>query len=84
MKKLALGSMIVLALFSCNSGGNENNTGTEGGPSPATENPSAIEDSSTQHPTGITNQNVISTDTSAMTPPDNTEGGNNAGTEKKQ
>ncbi|MEI6947957.1 hypothetical protein V9K67_12240 [Paraflavisolibacter sp. H34] len=67
--------MILVALWSC--GGNDNNTANE---APATENPSAID--TTQHPTGITSGSVISTDTAAMTPPDNTRTATDTGKKK--
>lgn len=51
MKKFVVIMGLSLLVVSC---GNNSNT----------ENPSAID--TTQHPTGITNSNVISTDTAAM------------------
>lgn len=54
MKRILTLLALVALLESC---GNE-------GTGEATENPSAID--TTQHGTGITNQNVISTDTAAM------------------
>ena len=54
MKKL-IGLLAVVTFASCNNGESTN---------AATENPTAIEDTSTQHGNGITTGNVISTDTS--------------------
>jgi hypothetical protein len=59
MKKI-LSIIAFLALVSCNGGDSASNS-TE---KTTSENPTAIEDSGTQHATGITNSNVISTDTS--------------------
>lgn len=60
MKKILPILSISLIMFSCNNGGGS----AEGNDTTATENPTAIEDTGTQHATGITNSNVISTDTS--------------------
>lgn len=61
MKKLFVLAALATGLLSC---GNE---ASENGPDTDTINggPSAIEDE-TKHPSGVTNQNVISTDTAAM------------------
>jgi hypothetical protein len=59
MKKVILLGTVVIALFSCaDNNANESGTKTE-------TNPSAI-DSKTQHPNGVTNGSVMSTDTGAM------------------
>jgi hypothetical protein len=63
MKKALIFSGFVLALWSCNEGGNNSNTTSTD--SATGSSPGAINDE-TQHPGGVTNQNVISRDTAAF------------------
>ena len=60
MKKIVTLFALSVFIFSCNTG----ESSATGMDSVATENPTAIEDTGTQHPTGITTGSVISTDTS--------------------
>ena len=59
MKKIVLPLAVAFSLLSCN-----NDAGT-GADNTATDAPSAV-DTGTQHPNGMTNGSVISTDTAAM------------------
>jgi hypothetical protein len=60
MKKICVFAGLLLALWSCNdSSNNTSATGSDTGVSPG-----AIDDE-TQHPGGVSNQNVISRDTAA-------------------
>ena len=61
MKKMMIMVLMATVLLSCG----ENATGNSNSQDSLGDNPSVIEDE-TQHPTGVTNQNVISTDTAAM------------------
>lgn len=61
MKKAIFIPALLMALVSC---GNATDNPQESNDTLGT-SPSAI-DAETQHPTGVTNQNVISTDTAAM------------------
>ena len=62
MKKTALIFSLAVAICSCGNSSTDNASGTD----TLGDNPSAIEEQGTQHATGVTNQNVISTDTAAM------------------
>ncbi|MEJ7830093.1 MAG: hypothetical protein WKF91_17925 [Segetibacter sp.] len=62
MKKLLPSLILLITVISCN---NENSTKTDGD-SPNANAPSIIEDTSTQHPNGMTSDGVISTDTAAF------------------
>ncbi len=62
MKKIIPSLILLITIISCN---NENSTKTDGD-SANTSTPSVIEDTSTQHPNGMTSDRVISTDTSAF------------------
>lgn len=62
MKKLICASAIAILLFSCGNAGNE--TTGSGDSTSITNTPSAID--TTQHPNGMTNGSVISTDTASM------------------
>ena len=62
MKRIALILSMAIAILSCGNSGSDTAQGSDSLGS----NPSAIEEEGTQHATGITNQNVISTDTAAM------------------
>jgi hypothetical protein len=62
MKKALLIPTLALILWSC---GGENNQSGTGGTDTTGASPGAI-DEETQHPSGVSNQNVISTDTAAM------------------
>jgi hypothetical protein len=62
MKKAAVVFSLSIAIWSCGDGGGNTATTTD----TLGANPSAIEEKGTQHATGVTNQNVISTDTAAM------------------
>lgn len=61
MKKYIVASALFMVIASCNNAGdtNANSTVADSG-----QNPSAID--TTQHPNGLTNGSVISTDTAAM------------------
>lgn len=61
MKKAFLSLGLVIALVSCSNNGESTTDKDHAGNS---DKPAAID--TTQHGTGITNQNVISTDTAAM------------------
>lgn len=61
MKKALSISGFVFTLMSCGNSDNTNSVSTD----TLGTSPGAIEQG-TQHPTGVTNQNVISTDTAAM------------------
>lgn len=62
MKKIIASLIFITAIISCN---NDNSAKTDGD-SANTSAPSVIEDTSTQHPNGMTSDGVISTDTSAF------------------
>jgi len=61
MKKALFISGLVFFLLSCGNAGNDSTTNSD----TLGKSPGAI-DEGTQHATGVTNQNVISTDTAAM------------------
>ncbi len=65
MKKIWIGSFFIIAVSSCSGNSSENET-LEGSNtnSPGLTNPVAID--TTIHPSGMSNSNVISTDTAAM------------------
>ncbi len=62
MKKILPFIILLITIIACN---NENSTKTNGDSANAGK-PSVIDDTSTQHPTGITSDGVISTDTAAF------------------
>jgi hypothetical protein len=62
MKRTALIFSLAVAICSCGNSGTDTATSSD----TLGTNPSAIEEQGTQHATGVTNQNVISTDTAAM------------------
>jgi hypothetical protein len=62
MKKTLSFLFLFVTAVSCNSGSDKKNEGD----SANTENPTAIQDTSAQHPNGVTSGSVISTDTSKM------------------
>lgn len=62
MKKAFIFSGLVLALWSCNEGGNNNTTSAD---TTTGVSPGAINEE-TQHPGGVVNQNVTSRDTAAF------------------
>ena len=66
MKKILMASIIVIGLASCG-GNNSDNSSTDAGTNttPNTSAPSTM-DTTTHDANGITNSNVISTDTNAM------------------
>jgi hypothetical protein len=62
MKKILLCSIVLVSVISCNSGDSSatNETGANA------RGPKTIEDTSVQHPNGITSDRPISTDTAAF------------------
>ena len=62
MKKILSLIILLITIISCN---NDNSTKTDGDSANASA-PSVIDDTSTQHPTGMTSDGVISTDTAAF------------------
>ena len=62
MKKIMAITLLAIAATACNSGDN-NSTGADSGNN---QTPTAIQDTGTQHPNGVTSDGVISTDTSAF------------------
>ena len=60
MKKILSAVALVILMMSCNNSGQNTNTRDTTGNT----NPTAID--TTQHPNGMTNGNVISTDTASM------------------
>jgi len=62
MKKAILQVALIILLLSCNNAGNEDSV--TGDSNALNNTPSAID--TTQHPNGITNGSVISTDTASM------------------
>lgn len=64
MRKLLVFSALLIALASCNGNTSKESTSGDTTKKAGLTNPSAID--TTEHPNGITNGDVISTDTSAM------------------
>ena len=64
MKRLILASMVCIAMTSCGGDAANNDIGDTKTDSVGLTNPISID--TTKHPEGMTNQNVISTDTAAM------------------
>ncbi len=62
MKKIIASLIFITAIISCN---NDNSTKTDGDSANASA-PSTIDDTSAQHPNGMTSDGVISTDTAAF------------------
>ncbi len=67
MKKIIMASIVVISLASCGNNADNSSSSDAGGTNvtPNTSAPSTL-DSTTHDATGITNSNVISTDTAAM------------------
>lgn len=62
MKKMIAFVVLSISIAGCNSG-DINKNGVDSG---NTQTPTAIQDTSTQHPNGVTSDGVISTDTAAF------------------